>query len=130
MRNKITIFLLRVQMFKSTTCFPRPTHSYKYLYSCQLRLNCAKVRFRENIRNQERQNFRTLKSLFYFRLFVLFLLNYILLMDIKSGNFTRQGQVHVHFTTNASDIKLPEGKRNLLVPTSKLCAGALQVIVH
>lgn len=28
------------------------------------------------------------------------------------------GQVQVHFTTNSPDIELPEGKRQLLVPTS------------
>ena len=31
----------------------------------------------------------------------------------------RQGQVQVHFITNSPDIELPEGKRQLLVPTSK-----------
>ena len=32
---------------------------------------------------------------------------------------TRQGNVQVHFATNSPDIELPEGKRQLLVPTSK-----------
>jgi ribosome biogenesis protein YTM1 len=32
---------------------------------------------------------------------------------------THYGQVQVHFTTNSPDIELPEGKRQLLVPTSK-----------
>ena len=31
----------------------------------------------------------------------------------------RQGQVQVHFVTNLPDIELPEGKRQLLVPTSE-----------
>ncbi len=31
----------------------------------------------------------------------------------------RQGNVQVHFITNSPDIELPEGKRQLLVPTSK-----------
>jgi len=30
-----------------------------------------------------------------------------------------QGQVQVRFITNAPDIELPEGKRQLLVPKSK-----------
>jgi hypothetical protein len=30
-----------------------------------------------------------------------------------------QGQVQVRFITNAPDIELPEGKRQLLVPRSK-----------
>lgn len=32
---------------------------------------------------------------------------------------SRHGQVQVHFITNSPDIELPEGKRQLLVPTSK-----------
>lgn len=32
----------------------------------------------------------------------------------------RQGNVQVHFITNSPDIELPEGKRQLLVPTSKI----------
>lgn len=32
---------------------------------------------------------------------------------------SRQGQVQVHFVTDSPDIELPEGKRQLLVPTSK-----------
>jgi hypothetical protein len=32
---------------------------------------------------------------------------------------SRQGQVQVHFITNSPDIELPEGKRQLLVPTSE-----------
>lgn len=31
----------------------------------------------------------------------------------------RQDQVQVYFTTDSPDIELPEGKRQLLVPTSK-----------
>lgn len=30
-----------------------------------------------------------------------------------------QGQVQVHFSTTSPDIELPEGKQQLLVPTSK-----------
>lgn len=30
------------------------------------------------------------------------------------------GQVQVHFITESPDIELPEGKRQLLVPTSEL----------
>ena len=37
----------------------------------------------------------------------------------------RKGQVQVHFITNAPDIELPEGKRQLLVPTSKIGIGYL-----
>ena len=44
-------------------------------------------------------------------------------MDItmtESGtSSSRQGQVQVHFITNSADIELPEGKRQLLVPTSE-----------
>ncbi len=36
------------------------------------------------------------------------------------GGAGRQGQVQVHFITNAPDIELPEGKRQLLVPTSRI----------
>jgi len=37
----------------------------------------------------------------------------------------RQGQVQVHLITNAPDIELPEDKRQLLVPTSKIEMGYL-----
>jgi len=37
----------------------------------------------------------------------------------------RQGQVQVRFITNAPDIELPEGKRQLLVPTSKTGMGCV-----
>ena len=37
----------------------------------------------------------------------------------------RQGQVQVYFITNAPDIELPEEKRQLLVPTSKIVMGYL-----
>lgn len=36
-----------------------------------------------------------------------------------------QGQVQVYFITNAPDIELPEEKRQLLVPTSKIGMGYL-----
>jgi hypothetical protein len=44
-------------------------------------------------------------------------------MDITmtegGASSSRQGQVQVHFITNSPDIELPEGKRQLLVPTSE-----------
>jgi ribosome biogenesis protein YTM1 len=39
---------------------------------------------------------------------------------LDAGNSSHYGQVQVHFTTNSPDIELPEGKRQLLVPTSKI----------
>jgi len=40
-------------------------------------------------------------------------------MADNGASSSRQGQVQVHFITNSPDIELPEGKRQLLVPTSK-----------
>ena len=40
-------------------------------------------------------------------------------MMIGGESSNRQGQVQVHFITNSPDIELPEGKRQLLVPTSE-----------
>jgi hypothetical protein len=41
-------------------------------------------------------------------------------MDVPMGSTeTRQGNVQVYFTTNSPDIELPEGKRQLLIPTSE-----------
>ena len=36
-----------------------------------------------------------------------------------SDSSTGQGRVQVRFVTNAPDIELPEGKKQLLVPTGK-----------
>ncbi|KAH6673012.1 ribosome biogenesis protein ytm1 [Halenospora varia] len=41
---------------------------------------------------------------------------------------TRQGQVQVYFTTNSTDIELPEEKRQLLVPTNVRRYGLSQII--
>jgi hypothetical protein len=41
-------------------------------------------------------------------------------MDSTMQDAPRQSQVKVHFITDAEDIQLPEGKRQLLVPTSTL----------
>lgn len=43
--------------------------------------------------------------------------------DIEGAG--RQGQVQVRFITNVPDIELPEGKRQLLVPTSKITIAYL-----
>jgi ribosome biogenesis protein YTM1 len=40
-------------------------------------------------------------------------------MADAGASSSRQGQVQVHFITNSPDIELPEGKRQLLVPTSE-----------
>jgi ribosome biogenesis protein YTM1 len=40
-------------------------------------------------------------------------------MTDSGASSSRQGQVQVHFITNSPDIELPEGKRQLLVPTSE-----------
>jgi hypothetical protein len=40
-------------------------------------------------------------------------------MSDGGASSSRQGQVQVHFITNSPDIELPEGKRQLLVPTSE-----------
>jgi ribosome biogenesis protein YTM1 len=40
-------------------------------------------------------------------------------MTESVASSSRQGQVQVHFITNSPDIELPEGKRQLLVPTSE-----------
>ena len=40
-------------------------------------------------------------------------------MADAGASSNRQGQVQVHFITNSPDIELPEGKRQLLVPTSE-----------
>ncbi|PQE26058.1 putative Ribosome biogenesis ytm1 protein [Rutstroemia sp. NJR-2017a BBW] len=45
------------------------------------------------------------------------------------GNMDQsQGQVQVHFTTTSPDIELPEGKRQLLVPTSVRRYGLSQIL--
>jgi ribosome biogenesis protein YTM1 len=41
------------------------------------------------------------------------------IMIDNGASASHYGQVQVHFTTNSPDIELPEGKRQLLVPTSK-----------
>jgi ribosome biogenesis protein YTM1 len=38
---------------------------------------------------------------------------------MSNNGSTHYGQVQVHFITNSPDIELPEGKRQLLVPTSE-----------
>lgn len=45
-----------------------------------------------------------------------------------SGTSTHYGQVQVHFTTNSPDIELPEGKRQLLVPTNVRRYGLSQIL--
>jgi ribosome biogenesis protein YTM1 len=42
-----------------------------------------------------------------------------IMMTESGASSSRQGQVQVHFITNSPDIELPEGKRQLLVPTSE-----------
>ena len=37
----------------------------------------------------------------------------------NGGASDKTGQVQVYFVTDSPDIELPEGKRQLLVPTSK-----------
>ncbi|KAE8442628.1 ribosome bioproteinsis protein ytm1 [Mollisiaceae sp. DMI_Dod_QoI] len=45
-----------------------------------------------------------------------------------SAPSSRYGQVQVHFTTNSPDVELPEGRRQLLVPTNVRRYGLSQIL--
>ncbi|CZR67516.1 related to microtubule-interacting protein [Phialocephala subalpina] len=49
-------------------------------------------------------------------------------MADTSALSSHYGQVQVHFTTNSPDIELPEGKRQLLVPTNVRRYGLSQIL--
>ncbi|KAL3418207.1 WD domain-containing protein [Phlyctema vagabunda] len=49
-------------------------------------------------------------------------------MDTPMQDVGRQGQVQVHFITDSPDIELPEGKRQLLVPTNVKRYGLSQIL--
>jgi ribosome biogenesis protein YTM1 len=48
-------------------------------------------------------------------------------MTESGASSSRHGQVQVHFITNSPDIELPEGKRQLLVPTSEYNSNPMSI---
>jgi hypothetical protein len=48
-------------------------------------------------------------------------------MTESGASSSRHGQAQVHFITNSPDIELPEGKRQLLVPTSEYNSNPMSI---